>query len=85
MKEVIIDPDKITMRRLGRFRKDMADLKDIADPLESMERQCEIIAAMTDNWSVEDLLDLPTRHFKELSAALAAALNGQVPNESATN
>lgn len=85
MKPVIIDANTVTMRRVAQFRREMNETNLIADDVEKMERQAAILAEMTENWSTDDILDLPVSKFNEVSSAIANALKGVVPNGNATS
>jgi hypothetical protein len=85
LKEIVIDPNKITLRVLGKFRKAMQTTTEVTDPEEQLEKQAKLLAELTDNWTVDDVLDLPLKDFIGFKDAIDQALNGIVPNGSATN
>jgi hypothetical protein len=78
--KVIIDHEKITVRRRAQFFKDIAGLDEIKDPLERIEGKAKVWAGLTENLSAEDVLNLSTRDFEEFDQLLADALSGKVPN-----
>jgi pyruvate/2-oxoglutarate/acetoin dehydrogenase E1 component len=81
LKETIIDAEKLSSRKIALFRKEMRLSYKIEDEVEQAEKQAEILASVTENWTKDEILDLPIKDTMALGEAIGTAFEGIVPNE----
>jgi len=77
-----IDVEKISVMVISRYKKQMRLISEIEDEEESMMQQCEVLSTIVDNWTAQEISDLPTYRFLELIERVREVFQGQLPKGS---
>ena len=76
-----INAEKISVMVISRYKKRMRAIAEIEDEEESMTQQCAVLASIVDNWTAEEIADLPVYRFVELVTMVGEVFQGQLPKE----
>ena len=76
-----INAEKISVMVISRYKKRMRAIAEIEDEEESMTQQCAVLATVVENWTAEEIADLPIYRYIELVNLIGDVFKGQLPKE----